>query len=212
MESPEVSQLVQLLGAGLAGKWVTTVITPTLKEAGEDLKGLYVRFKGKNLTAVVTHAAALTEGHSVEPVAGRILFPLLERASVDDDPSLQEVWARMLANAATGYVDVHPRFSTILANVTPREVHLLNYVYQFEQSHPKRPFVAISELSSELDTPFDQLVILLTNLESHRLWVGDLQPHLQTLEQFPEGQSIRLSTFGMAFVRACCWEPPNAMR
>lgn len=81
---------------------------------------------------IITEAAALAEQQGAEPraVPGRILMPLLERASVEDDPDLKDRWVRLLAGAATGASRTLPAYVAILSELSPEEVRLLDWVYR----------------------------------------------------------------------------------
>jgi len=65
------------------------------------------------------------------PVAMNILQPLLETASLQEDPGLQEIWANLLANAADPRHSspVAPSFAKILGELTSREVKFLEALY-----------------------------------------------------------------------------------
>jgi hypothetical protein len=69
-------------------------------------------------------AAGVTE----KEVPLTIIHPMLQGASLEEDPSMQEIWGNMMANAADprapGFVE--PSFSTILKDLTSREIKFLD--------------------------------------------------------------------------------------
>jgi hypothetical protein len=64
-----------------------------------------------------------------QPVPGRILWPLLERGSVEEDRDLSERWAALLANASMQTTTVLPAFVTILGELSHTEARLLSQFY-----------------------------------------------------------------------------------
>jgi hypothetical protein len=69
---------------------------------------------------------ASAAGLQLKAVAPRLLFPILESASLQDDEDLQARWAALLANAATSPNSVHPSFIEILRQLTPDDARLLD--------------------------------------------------------------------------------------
>jgi hypothetical protein len=69
-------------------------------------------------------------GFTPQPVPPKILFPLLEGASLEDDEKLHDTWAALLANAASPDhpEKVRPRFIAILRQMSPDEMDTLKLV------------------------------------------------------------------------------------
>ena len=65
-------------------------------------------------------------GFTPNAVPPKILFPLLEGASLEDDEGLHTMWAALLANASSkmGTI-VRPSFISLLRNMAPDEAELL---------------------------------------------------------------------------------------
>jgi Abortive infection alpha len=66
-------------------------------------------------------------GFTPQAVPPKILFPLLDGASMEDDDSLHDMWAALLANAASprGRI-VRPSFISLLKEMAPDEAWLLS--------------------------------------------------------------------------------------
>jgi hypothetical protein len=71
-------------------------------------------------------------GFTPQAVPPKILFPLLEGASFEDNEDLHTMWAALLANAASphGIRIVRPGFIAILRGLAPDEAALLNWLYE----------------------------------------------------------------------------------
>src|SRR2546423_1921686 len=73
---------------------------------------------------------AYLEAHRV-PL--KILGPIIENASVEEDDSLQDRWAALLANAAADRDRIHPSFAEILKQLNSIEVLFLDVLYELAQ-------------------------------------------------------------------------------
>jgi hypothetical protein len=69
-------------------------------------------------------------GFTPQAVPPKILFPLLEGASFEEDEDIHTMWAALLANAASEKVSdtVRPGFIAILRDMAPDEAALLRAV------------------------------------------------------------------------------------
>jgi hypothetical protein len=84
-------------------------------------------------------------GFTPQAVPPKILFPLLEGASMEEDEDLHTMWAALLANAASHehLQKIRPGFIAILRQMAPDESALLNWMYDALES---QPIVADSDL------------------------------------------------------------------
>jgi hypothetical protein len=64
----------------------------------------------------------------LKPVAPRLLFPILEAATLNEDDDLHARWVALLTNAATEN-QVLPSFSEILKQLTPEDARFLDRAY-----------------------------------------------------------------------------------
>lgn len=93
---------------------------------------------------VVGNKAGLTLlnlGVQPKEVPLNILYPLLEGASLQEDPSLQDLWANLLANAADPRQErpVLPSFQDALKNLTSKDAAFLTAVYRSAEDTADRP-------------------------------------------------------------------------
>jgi hypothetical protein len=75
----------------------------------------------------------ITDDAKFEPqrVPDYIAFPVMNDATLNDDPTLEEMWASLLANASKPDVGatLSPMFPKILANLTPRQAQFLDLYF-----------------------------------------------------------------------------------
>jgi len=79
---------------------------------------------------IFTKAKQLTEDSGLEPSAInlKVLVPLLENGSLEDDESIIDMWAHLLANASTSD-DVRASYIAILKELEPAEAKIMQYIY-----------------------------------------------------------------------------------
>src|SRR5690348_12015925 len=98
-------------------------------DVGEVVRA-YTTFRLKNLTRQLERASEMLGAAGYEPCAvpPRMLTRWIEHASVEDDETLSERWAALLANAAIATDDesVPPIFATILSELTPFAARILD--------------------------------------------------------------------------------------
>jgi hypothetical protein len=75
--------------------------------------------------AMVREAGAQPGG-----LPAKILLPLLQYASLEDDEYLQEHWAALLANAGIAGTGVHPAFPGILRQLRPSDARFLDVCFE----------------------------------------------------------------------------------
>src|ERR1035438_5844869 len=75
-------------------------------------------------------------GFTPQTVPPKVLFPLLEGASFEEDENLHDMWAALLANATSPLSAqiVRPGFIAIWKEMAPDEAGLLNWMYDFLNS------------------------------------------------------------------------------
>jgi hypothetical protein len=77
-------------------------------------------------------------GFTPQAVPPKILFPLLEGASFEEDEGLHDMWSALLANASSPLRTERVRlgFVAILRQMSPDEAGLLNWVYDTADNSP----------------------------------------------------------------------------
>jgi hypothetical protein len=133
------TEMVKAMASGSVGGFVEKV-APGLVEAGQWSADLIRWFRFKTAVKIFGRAQEMCEQAGINPqaVAWKTLVPLLENASLEQDPkesddpdgveAMHERWAALIANAANGDSgpDVPPAFPAILAQVTPAEAAILD--------------------------------------------------------------------------------------
>jgi len=121
-------------GAALAGALkltdiVKAMLGPATAEIAERFRDEVRRYRyGRQLECLRKAEKMATDaGFTPKAVPIKILFPLLEGASLEEDEDLHTMWAALLANAASPAKssNVRPGFAAILKQMSPHEAVLL---------------------------------------------------------------------------------------
>jgi hypothetical protein len=122
---------------------------PSINAIGEHLGDRMKSFLQRNAEKAVAKAAEQVEASGREPhqIPLRTAIPLLEGAAREDDPTLQEMWAALMANASIAeYEDeVPPYLATIISQLTPLEAELLAYLTGKERQERSRPTTPLGQ-------------------------------------------------------------------
>lgn len=153
----EVTKQIGEVGAKQAESFLCKV----LGEPGKALGGLFTdqvnarRYRNLIRIVIQSNQAAKDAGLQAGAIPLKIIHPLLENASLEEDPDLATMWANLLANAADPKSSeiVRPLYVTILKELLPGEAKFLNALY--DDSIEKRHRVEKS-LSEELATMLSQ--------------------------------------------------------
>lgn len=117
-----------------AKDFLAKVTGPAVEELGEIGRDYVKGWRAKNGNAVLTGANKLLAEAEREPQAVplKTLLPLLDAASLEDEPILAEQWAALLANAAdpAQRVVVQPSFVGILRELAPLDAQVVTALYK----------------------------------------------------------------------------------
>jgi Abortive infection alpha len=133
---PITGQLVAESAKSLV-KSAEQFITAAFGHAGEDLGtilGTAFHRRLKNLLDVgnKAHFTLLNIGLEPAPVPLKIIHKMIEGASLEENPGLQDKWANLMANAADPRrkYDISPLFQTILSELSPRDAIFLDALHE----------------------------------------------------------------------------------
>ncbi|HYN07178.1 MAG TPA: Abi-alpha family protein [Vicinamibacterales bacterium] len=197
--------------AGRGGSFIDAVFKPLATRLGDNLLD---RFKnndwtGSNMaeTAVATQEMLDAAGIIPVPAPMRILIPLLDYASFEEDAELRRKYAALLANAVSpGPANrILPGYAEILRQLTPDEARILDYFYDTWKRGPGAgvPLITGNLKISEVDTR-----LFLSDLARLRLIEGqDTAPKMGSFIPESPYDLIQLTSVGASFVEAC--RPPQ---
>jgi hypothetical protein len=112
--------------------FVAKVVGDTAIQLGGVLADWTHYYRFKNLLTIADKIQTLQRQRRLEgktnPIPPRIAIPLLEAAALEDDPTLQDVWALLIANSTDpNFAEVlHPSFIGIIQQISADEAVILN--------------------------------------------------------------------------------------
>ena len=119
------------------GEIVNDVVSPSAKIIGswlgEALSVNYSQWRAKQAAKVVEGAGEILAELNLKPTIckPKILLPLIEKASLEEDDDLTKKWMGLLASAVIGD-SIHPSYSKILSEIIQSEAKIIDYLYYLE--------------------------------------------------------------------------------
>jgi hypothetical protein len=225
---PEIAKGLTAVGAAIP---FTSIVKRMLGPAADELAEAFrdqVRLYryGRQIKCLEkAERMAQEAGFAPQAVPPKILFPLLEGASFEDDDDLHTMWAALLANAAspTKAEQVRPGFVAILKQMAPDEAVLLKLIAGFTTEY--NSFLRNTHASSKQN--LDRMIMAYTEGQVARIRSSFRGQHEQTAESELRldtcvqllsnvglvrffDQITLLSALGEAFLEVC--EPPKSER
>ena len=117
----------------------------------------------KNLLRSLQKTNEILDRRDIEPhpISNKLLSEFFDGASLEDDETLQKLWAGLLATALQGQ-ETHPAYPSIIKQLTPNEAKILDYLFEqglnISSNSPK--------ISSYVEVPLAALLRLETMAES----------------------------------------------
>jgi hypothetical protein len=192
--------------AETAKDFVQKVITPPLEEVGGLLADNIKVWRFKNQVNILAKAEAHLKSKNIKTkkVSLKILAPMLEQCSIEEDEGLQNRWAALIANTVSEGSNIETTlFSHILSQLSVDDVRLLDIIYNASsKSHKTEQFsIAFKEntiFSAEnLQAYLKNNLITIDNLIRLRL--------IKEYNYYPQvgNEKIALTDLGFQFVIAC---------
>ncbi len=159
-----------------AGRFLGRIFGPAAEGLGQ-IGGDYVQYlRYRNWVAINERVERIEAQRTLRGaprlIPPRIALPLLESASAETDPGLQEMWAALIANATdSSRAQEIPRvYIEILRSMEPIDALVLQTVYrlreQARRGEPPRE-ITMQALLNEIDDSEERIKVSLSNL--HRL-------------------------------------------
>ena len=148
------------------------IVNPPFYELGLLFQDKVRLWRFNNQLKIVANAKKMVEEHniSVQPVSLKILAPLLEMGSLEEEPKLQDIWAKLLVSYADASLHLKSTiFPHILSQLSCREAEAIIYNFQNDQIHHFKNMSSsdrTGELKSHELTNLSRLGLLENNYQS----------------------------------------------
>jgi hypothetical protein len=116
--------------AEIAKEFISKLIYPATDEVGGILEDNVKYWRFKNKVNLVLKAKKFLEDKHIDPkkILPKNLIPILENGSLEEDPAIQDMWAKLLASYAKGNVEIQS-YPSILKELSSVEVKILERLY-----------------------------------------------------------------------------------
>jgi hypothetical protein len=107
---------------------------PLADEVGQMLGDKAREYRLRNAVRIFLRTERMLKdaGLTAKAIPPRLFLPAVQAASTENDETLQELWAALIANASQieNGAPVLPSFVEVLKEMTPQEAHLMQKVWQ----------------------------------------------------------------------------------
>src|SRR5437868_5534934 len=123
---------------------VGRILSPSADAIGQGISVSlqeWARKRRERAGSTLLDAARLLQERNVEahPVPGRLLMPILEYSSVEDDQDLHRCWTTLLANSAVNPSVITPAFPRILSELSSLDARIIQLVFDINVESGKHP-------------------------------------------------------------------------
>ena len=208
----ELEEIGKIASSGAADKLMELVLKglgPSVEQFGL-IGGDFVReLRWNNIRRILARAQKKLEqaGRLPKPIPLRLLLPILESASVEDENVLQDMWAGLLATASQETDRLSPSFAETLRQLTPNETRFFDKFYRNLQRKNQKAHALrtkMNPLQFRADAPED-----ISAETFERLGLLNREYGLTDGEYVGEkevGYLLALTEYAQRFMRACLGE------
>ncbi len=171
---------------------------------GDQVK--FIRFKNKVNIALKAQAMLEKKGISPKNVPLKLIVPLLEQASLEEDEELQNIWAALLANSAnpTCICEIHSSYVEILKQLSALEFRflekLLSEIKKRKVQNNAHPSIEVRELLKKTSISQEQCKVMIENLVRLNLITKEHETKTDTTDL---SEKIKFSALGYDFMGSC---------
>jgi hypothetical protein len=172
LDAGATKELIKKLGEAIA-----TIFGPAAKEAGEwfgaSVRSRRALWEVKNVLDTVDKVDAILKQRAIEgkpiPIPPRQGIPILEAVAREDESSIQEMWATLIANASdpAKRVNIKRAYTGILSAIDPLEAQILKTMVPFIEKADRAKEgeeLTVDDLAKSLGARIDQLEVALHHL------------------------------------------------
>lgn len=162
-------------------KFLSKHFSGTLEEIDGFFKDKISYLRFKNQLSIIEKVNSQIEnkglGNSLNPLPLKLAFPLWESASLEEEESLQDLWANLLTNSINSENDIDLKyiFIDILKRLTPFEAKILKKIYEvsYEKSYkvgvltnelPGAAKISFSTIEESKLVPSDEVALAISTL------------------------------------------------
>lgn len=142
--------------------FIEKLIYPSAEELGLLFKDGIAKWRFKNQIKTLLKTKEICEKHGINPkvVSPKLLYPLLEYASLEENDKLQDKWATLLSNMVDSDQNIENHvFPYLLSQLSIQEFEVLENTFEIKKARVK-------SLKKELEEYLDSKEEILGKIES----------------------------------------------
>ncbi len=215
-ESKAVQEVAKTTGKAIeaaerVGKFLSTIFGGALGEVGDIAHDWARYYRYKNLLKIQDKVEAIIWKRKIEgktiPIPPRYAVPLIQNASQEDDETLQEMWAGLIANSMDPgkRLNVKKVYINILSSLEPLDLQILNHLAPYRQSGEY-----LRSLADDLSASMAEIVVSLQNLaqlgcivDECPLTIGRMNSTTFGIRLSDPETVFRPSSLGFSLMEAC---------
>lgn len=140
MQKIDVSSTALEKGIDTAKGFIEKLIYPSAEELGLLFKDGIARWRFKNQIKTLLKTKEICEKHNINPkvVSPKLLYPLLEYASLEENDKLQDKWATLLSNMVDSDQNIENHvFPYLLSQLSIQEFEVLEDTFEIKKARVK---------------------------------------------------------------------------
>jgi len=207
--------------ANKAGSFLAKVFREPINEISGMITDKLRFIRWKNMVKMADEVNKILEEKKIvdtRAVPPKIALPILEEASLEDDPNLQYLWSHLLANAMNPIFNDEIRYGFIemIKGITGIEAKFLNEFYEALRREGKlMPLIDVfqynltkEQIMQMLGISADVYAISVSNLMrmqllSPAILKGGVKMGTEPLTIYKGIDAVTLTSLGVKFVEAC---------
>ena len=194
-ESKAIQEVAKTTGKALevtekVGGFLCKVLGDSFQEMGGAFHDWTKFYRYKNLLKIHDKVEAIQKERQSKgkttPIPPRYAIPLIQSATQEDDESIQDLWAGLIANAIDPEkrLNVQKIYIDILSALEPIDTKVLKFLYSQGSIFPSRKNVRkidLYQLSKEIQVPLSEIEISTQNL----FRLGCIREETSEVEEIP---------------------------
>lgn len=163
-------------------------------------------YRRKNQINILKKTEKILEEKNIKPskIPLKILIPILDTSSLEEDELLQNKWAEILSFAvASKEFEYTKTFMHILDQLTPLEAGILDWIYRKYKTKNNNKF-RIKDISDAMNLKAEKTLIIIDNFLRLRLIKQEYRgQNISSMVNIQPSQIIVLTDLGKKFLKIC---------
>jgi len=141
-------------GLEIAKNFVDKLVMPTIEESGLLVKDQITMWRFKNQIKMLNKAQEYCLKHNINPkkISLKVLSPLLDYSSLEEDDFLTDKYAILLSNLVDSEQNIQNHvFPYIISQISKKEFQIIEYAYNEKHERTNKIKIEIDEYEKDKD-------------------------------------------------------------